>query len=141
MKKPAGVIGLLVLNYIKLGVGILFILAIIITYKMPVESAYRQGFFSAYTGGMQEMTPELVAQLIGTLSFPLILTIVTLIGIYNRKYVLAIVFICLQIASGITKPPSIILSAIMLLIVLISKPTKDYLKNAISNSKEEEQAI
>lgn len=131
MKKPAGIKTILVLNYIKGAVISLILIIGLMTYYMPEESAFRRGFFGAMVGENGTVVPEVVATWLGMMMFPLILVIITIIFIYKKMYKSTIVMIVLEIGASVSKPVSLLIPIIMLLIVCIDKNSKNYLKRSL----------
>ena len=126
MKKPIGFIVVIIINILKMAVTVLPALMLTGVTFLSEGNAFRQGVESGLGGSI---TAELLGELWGQALLAEVVMAALIIVICKRKYVAVIALLVVQILWAVSAPLGLMLAVIMLLIVLLDKGCKEYLKS------------
>lgn len=126
MKKPVGIIIILIMNSLKLLITLLPVIMLMVVTALPEGNEFRQGFEIGIGGSLDART---VGELMGRTAISIFAMIALYVIIYKRKYALTIGILVLQLLLALSAPVSLLWVAIMLLILLVSKKSKLYFQS------------
>lgn len=125
MKKPVGIIIVIVMNALKLAITLLPLLLCAIISALPETNELRQGFEMGLGG---TITAGVLGEMFGRTAIYAAVMIVLFVGIFQRNFVLTLVTLILHALLSINSIFGFIWAVAMLLIVVLSKKNRAYLK-------------
>lgn len=126
MKKPAGIIIVIVMNALKLVATLIPMLVLMAVAAMPETNEFRQGFEIGIGGSLDA---GMLGEIVGRTTIYVLIMVLLFVAIFKRSYALTLGMLILQTLMSVRAPLGFVWSAIMLLIVLIGKRNRMYLKN------------
>ena len=126
MKKPAGIIIVIVMNALKLVATLIPMLVLMAVAAMPETNEFKQAF-EIGIGGSLAARP--LGEIVGRTTMYVLIMVLLFVAIFKRSYALTLGMLILQTLMSVRAPLGFVWSAIMLLIVLIGKRNRMYLKN------------
>lgn len=126
MKKPAGIIIVIVMNALKLVATLIPMLVLMAVAAMPETNEFKQGFEIGIGGSLDA---GMLGEIVGRTTIYVLIMVLLFVAIFKRSYALTLGMLILQTLMSVRAPLGFVWSAIMLLIVLIGKRNKMYLKN------------
>lgn len=127
-KKPIGIIIVTLMDLLRLVITWIPTVALMVVAMMPESNEFRQGVESSMGVSIDA---EILGIFVGNVLFITVLMIALCVAIFKRKFVLTIVMIVLQILFSLRTSIGLIWAIIMLLIVLIGKKNRQYLKGMV----------
>lgn len=118
---------MIVMNIFSILVSMLPLAIMLLVVALPESSEFRQGFEIGIGGSMDAY---MLGQMFGRTAMQIGLIVILLVAILSRKYKLTVGILILKVVAALSSPLDLIWAVIMLLIVLINRNCKQYIKGS-----------